>query len=261
METVLVVDDEPLALSDLVHVIKEAGVQQEPVGFGLPSKALAWAQKNRVDIAFLDIEMPGMSGLDLARALKLMWPEVRIIFVTSYEHYAVKAFEVRATGYLLKPAHVEDVRRELTFIYGETNLRDGILYAHMFDGFEAKVNGAPLAFKRSKSKELLALLIDRRGMSLTGREARALLWEDEPSSLSQASYYQTIVADLRLTLAEAGVSDVLVRTRGRLAINPERVDADSWRALDGNPVALNGCSGVYLPAYAWAEGRFWTFEP
>lgn len=253
---VIVVDDEPLALHGIGRLVREAAEASEVREFLLPRTALAYARQHRVDAAFLDIEMPGMSGLELAKALKDENPDTHIVFATSYEQYALDAFAVRATGYLLKPARLEDVRRELTFIYGERServRRPDIVRVRTFGGFEAEVAGVPLSFKRSKSKELLALLVDRRGCGVTTREACAVLWEDAPYNASRRSYFQNVVADLRAALAAAGAEAVLVRSRNSLAIDPSLIDCDSYRFLEGDAAAVNAYRGDYLPAYSWAE--------
>lgn len=259
---VIVVDDEELALGDMVHCIREADPSCEPLSFSLPRVALAHAREHRVDVAFLDIEMPGMSGLELAKALKDVNPDTHIVFATSYECYAVEAFSVRATGYLLKPARIEDVRRELAFVCGEVGQAPkskALVSVRTFGGFEASSAQGPLLFSRSKSKELFALLIDRRGCSITAREACACLWEDAPASASQRSYYRTLVSDVRATLACAGVEQVLVSAHNSLAIDPELVDCDSYRFLEGDPSAVNAYRGDYLPSYPWAEYTIGTF--
>lgn len=259
---VIVVDDEPLALRGIGRLVREAAETGEVREFSLPRAALAYAREHRVDAAFLDIEMPGMSGFELAKALKDENPDTHIVFATSYDQYALDAFAVRATGYLLKPARLEDVRRELTFIYGEQRecaRRPGIVRVRTFGGFEAEVDGVPLSFRRSKSKELLALLVDRRGCSVTTREACAVLWEDAPYSASQRSYFQNVAADLRAALAAAGAEAALVRSRNSLAIDPALIDSDSYRFIEGDPVAVNAYRGDYLPAYSWAEYSVGSF--
>lgn len=251
---IIVVDDEPLALKDLVRALRSVRSGCEPHEFSTPRAALAYAREHRADVAFLDIEMPGMSGLALAKKLKDVQPDLHIVFVTSYEQYAVDAFALHATGYLLKPVQESELERELTFVYGHRP-RSGraLMRVQTFGGFEALVGGEPLAFRRSKAKELLALLVDRRGAALTSREACAVLWEDEPCTASQHSYYQSLVADLRATLAEAGAGDVLVKSWNSLAIDPGTLDCDSYRFLDGDPEAVNSYRGAYLPSYSWAE--------
>lgn len=73
-----------------------------------------------------------------------------------------------------------------------------------FGGFEVFVDGSPLLFKRSKAKELLAYLVDRRGASVSNSDARTILWEDGVDSISQKSYFRTIVTELRAALKKSG---------------------------------------------------------
>lgn len=254
MRSIVVVDDEPLALDDLTRALREVDPSCSPVPFSLPSTVITYARDHRVDIAFLDIEMPGMNGIACARILKEINPDTKIVFVTSYDHYAVDAFSVHATGYLLKPVVLENLRSELTFAYGQAPSLPAVqLEVQTFGGFEVRARGERLLFKRSKAKELLALLIDRHGAGVSAREASAVLWEDKPYTASQRSYYQTIVADLRSTLAAAGAGDVVVKSWNSLSVDVARIDCDSYRFASGDPRAVNDYRGNYLPAYSWAE--------
>lgn len=249
----MAVDDEPLALGDLTRAIEAEVDDCSLQSFLSPVEALDYARSHTIDVAFCDIEMPGINGLAFAKSLKDLHPEVHIVFVTSFENYALDAFALHATGYLLKPVDAEELRRELTFIYERHPHAHTRIQARTFGGFEVKVDGKPLAFKRSKAKELMALLIDRRGAGISSREACAALWEDEPYGATQRSYYQTAVADLRAALAAAGAEDVLVKSWNSLAVNPEAVDCDLYRFLAGDPIAVNEYRHDYLPAYSWAE--------
>lgn len=97
----LLADDEPLLRSHLAQQLREHWPELEIVAEAANGdEALALAQAHRPDVAFLDIRMPGRSGLDVARAL----PEgIRVVFITAYDQYAVRAFETAAVDYLLKP--------------------------------------------------------------------------------------------------------------------------------------------------------------
>ena len=248
----IAVDDEPFALEDIEEALREAAPDAGLRCFASPAQALKYAEASPVDVAFLDIELGSVSGLILAKKLKDLQPETHIIFVTSHEQYAVKAFELHATGYLMKPATSEDIRRELTFLYGKRD-ETKRLRVQTFGGFDVFADGKPLQFGRSKAKELLAYLIDRRGNSVTTGAACAVLWEDGTGSRSQKSYLRNLVTELRATLAEAGAEDVLVKGFNSLAIDPERLDCDSYRFLAGDPQAVNGYRHDYLPGYSWAE--------
>lgn len=251
---IIVVDDEPLALRDLVRALEEILPNCAPRALSSPRATMDYANSSPVDIAFLDIEMPGMNGLQLAKELKDLRPDVHIIFVTSYDQYAVDAFALHATGYLLKPVRMDDLRRELSFVYDHLPRTDTHKpFVRTFGGFEVFVDGTPLAFKRSKAKELLALLVDRRGCGVSLREACATLWEDEPFSPARKSYYHTIVASLRQTLATAGIDAILLKSWNSLSVDTRLFECDSYRFLDGDPIAINTYHGTYLPSYPWAE--------
>ena len=249
----LLVDDEPLALEALKLAMGRADPQAELYGFTLPSKAVEFAGAQQLDAAFLDIELGSVNGLTLAMRLKELQPDLHIIFVTSYDQYAVDAFQIHASGYLLKPVTEEAILRELTFLYGPRGVRSRVT-VQTFGGFEVFVSGKPLQFGRSKAKELLAFLIDRRGAGVTNNDACAALWEDQAvGNKRQKSYFRTIVAELQATLREAGIGEILEKSYNRLAIVPEKLDCDSYRFLQGDPQAVNSYRHDYLPSYSWAE--------
>ncbi len=248
----IAVDDEPFALKDLKEAITEADPNADLSGFSTPGKALEYAKNHQVDVAFLDIELGSTNGIVLAKQLKDLWSQSHIIFVTSYEQYAVQAFQLRATGYLMKPVTVEDIRRELTFLYGEQTASEKV-QIQTFGGFEVFVAGRPLVFKRAKSKELLAYLVDRKGASVTAATVCAALWGDASVEENKKSYLRIIVKSLRETLREAGIENILIRSWNSMAIVPESLDCDSYKFLEGDPIAVNTYKNNYLIDYGWAE--------
>ena len=140
----LVVDDEAFALKDLEEALREAKPDCTLVSFISPSQALKYAKIEPVEVAFLDIELGSMNGLVLAKSLKDILPEIHIIFVTSYEKYAVGAFQIHAIGYLMKPVTAEDIKRELTFLYGNDTADNRKVRVQTFGGFDVFVHGKPL---------------------------------------------------------------------------------------------------------------------
>jgi DNA-binding NarL/FixJ family response regulator len=121
----IVVDDEELSAKWLKNVI--AGMDEIEVchTFMNPHDAYEYAKKNPIDLAFLDISMPGMNGMTLSDLLQELDDSIDVVFVTAYEEYAVRAFELSALDYLLKPVTVERLSKTLDKIrrrrkYGET---------------------------------------------------------------------------------------------------------------------------------------------
>ena len=100
---VIYVDDEELLLENFCLTAKELPRIDTLHTFQSGEAALSWAREQPVDVAFLDIEMPVMNGIELARRLKEVDENIRIIFVTAFEQYALQACGVDAVGYLLKP--------------------------------------------------------------------------------------------------------------------------------------------------------------
>ena len=110
---ILAADDEKLALEDLRENIKKAKPDAEIHCFNKPRELLSYAKEHSFDVAFLDIEMGTSNGLDVAKTLKKYNPKVNLIFVTGYSDYMQDAIKLRASGYLLKPSTVKDVKEEL----------------------------------------------------------------------------------------------------------------------------------------------------
>jgi two-component system, LytTR family, response regulator len=108
----LIVDDEKLALSRLKRLLEEEGVEdiQE---CNNPIDAIKLVSKEKFDIAFLDISMPNMSGLELAQAILDINPKTFIVFQTAYSEHALEAFQSGGVDYLLKPISNESIKKSL----------------------------------------------------------------------------------------------------------------------------------------------------
>lgn len=246
----LCVDDEALLLAELVRAVEASPDVTEVAQFRLCSEVLAWVQTHQPDVAFLDIQLRGCTGLEMAEKLHDLYPDLPVVFCTGYREYAIDAFRQHASGYLLKPVKPEDVQAELDVILKKKS-GEKPLTVQCFGNFEAFVNGKPLAFKRKRSKELLAYLVDRRGATVTAKEITAALWEDDSDNDKNMMYLYKLFGDLRTTLADAGAEAVLVRNKQEYAIDPDAIECDYYRYLAGDGgVAF---TGEYMTQYPWAE--------
>ncbi|MDN5894361.1 MAG: LytTR family DNA-binding domain-containing protein [Nocardioides sp.] len=104
---VLVIDDEPPALDELAYLLGKDPQIREVTASGSATDALRMLQDLDVDAVFLDIQMPGLTGLDLAQVLARFKSPPPIVFVTAHEQHAVEAFDLRAVDYVLKPVRAE----------------------------------------------------------------------------------------------------------------------------------------------------------
>ena len=104
---VLVVDDERPALDELEYLLRRDDRIGEVVACGSATDALKILQEREVDAVFLDVQMPGLTGLELAQVLKRFRTPPPVVFVTAHEAHAVDAFELEAVDYVLKPVRAE----------------------------------------------------------------------------------------------------------------------------------------------------------
>ncbi len=104
------VDDEPLALKRLARLLKDTGRFDIAGAESDPAAALAWLETNPVEVLFLDIQMPGLTGFELLARLS---DQPTVIFTTAYDQYALKAFEVNSIDYLLKPVERDQLERAI----------------------------------------------------------------------------------------------------------------------------------------------------
>ncbi len=251
---VVAVDDEPIALAKILDQLSEISFVSETHGFADPFKAFEFLEKNGADAALLDIHMYGMNGLELARRAKKACPRAAIIFLTGYSEYALDAFKVRASGYLLKPASVEEIESELRAVSETAGQVSGVgLYVQTFGLFEVFMDGAPVRFTRVKSKEIFAYLVDRRGAAVNTHELAAALWEEQDESPSLLSLIRNCVADLRQSLEAVGAQDVLDKAYGSLAVRPDKIKCDYYDFLKEDIRAINAYMGEYMTGYPWAE--------
>ena len=114
--TVMLVDDEKIILKGALRTLSAAMPEAKIYGFSTVDEAIRFAADNRIDIAFLDIELRRGSGLALAEELRRMHPKVNVIFLTSYREYAMDAWELGVSGYILKPLTLERVKQELSVL-------------------------------------------------------------------------------------------------------------------------------------------------
>ena len=106
---VIIVDDEKIILKGGIPIIKSVIPNAEVTGFTKPSDAVQYAKENKVDLAFLDIEMGMTSGLALCSTLLEIHPRTNVVFVTAYSNYSLDAWGTRAVGFILKPITAESV--------------------------------------------------------------------------------------------------------------------------------------------------------
>lgn len=250
----LVVDDSRLAAAAMARIIERIDPQGECLQSLSASDALSKCKDGGIDVAFLDIEMPGVNGLDLARRLKLIAPHTNVVFVTGYPEYALDAWNTQASAFLVKPVDEGAVRRALDNLRMPIGQTDGTgIFVQCFGNFEVFFNREPVRFERHQTKELLAYLVDRQGAFVSTPDLVAVLWEGMPDTASRRSQLRTLISDLRHTLARLGYPNAVVKRRGDVAIKLSDAECDYYGFIRGLPGAVNRYRGEYMRQYSWAE--------
>ena len=245
----IAVDDEALMLRALVQAISVSPDITGVFKFSDCEKALDYVNENSIDVAFLDINMRGMGGLVLAEKIVAIQPDCKIVFCTGYDEYAIPAFKLHASGYLMKPISAEDVQGEIDNIKG-VRKKEKLLTVRCFGNFEVYVKEETLQFRRSKSKELFAFLIDRRGAGMTVRQICAVLFPDDVDDAKNSAYLRQLVMDLKNTLKAVGAENVLCHETPCYRVDTSLIKCDYISYLETGKPEFHG---EYMAQYSWAE--------
>ena len=245
----IAVDDEALMLGALVEAIEASPDVAEVNKFSDCDKALEFVKENSVDIAFLDINMRGMGGLALAEAILAARPDCKIVFCTGYEEYAIPAFKLHASGYLMKPISAEDVQGEINNIKG-IRQKEKPLTVKCFGNFEVYAKDEVLMFKRLKTKELFAFLVDRKGAGMTAKQICAVLFPEDTDDSKNAAYLRQLVMDLKNTLKTVGAERVLCHDTPCYYVDTALIKCDYISYLETGKPEFRG---EYMTQYSWAE--------
>lgn len=243
---VILVDDERLILLGQTAMVQKLLPNAAVSAFRTADDAVSYAKENRVDIALLDISLERSSGLALSHELKSLNPRVNIIFCTGYSEYALDAFDLLASSYLLKPLSEERLQTALANLRYPISEEKKAVTVKCFGHFEVTMGGTPVEFKYARTKEVFAYLIDQKGAVLSTRELMAALFEED----SKGSYFRNLKYDLINTFQSLGAGDILIQKRGRLGIRREEVDCDYFDYLNGRTELFHG---EYMNQYSFGE--------
>ena len=249
---ILLVDDEQLALAELEDVTREIMPKAWISCVDNYVDALATSEQTRFDVAILDIEMPGMNGIELAKRMKQSNSDINIIFSTAYTEYAVDAFGLYASSYLLKPVRKQEMEQAFQHLRYPVCDVDEKLQIQCFGNFEVFYQGEPMQFGRSRAKEIFAYLVDRRGAASNTNEICTILWENSINDTSKKHYFRNLIADLKKTLRQYGVEDILICKRNQFSINVKLVECDYYKFLESDTEAIKQYYGEYMNQYSWA---------
>ena len=247
----IVVDDEPMMIKSFIRLSSGIEDLQIMSTFESPEDALEYVRNNTVDIAFLDVEMPTMSGIQLAKELRALRPDILIVIISAYGEYIKDSNIIGADYYIVKPYKHETLEMMMSRMRLLIKRQEKELYIKTFDDFEVLKNGKPTSVT-GKAKEILAYCVIMRGREVSNEEIYSALWEGREYNNVNMKVYYNAIKRLKDSLADDNIPDLLVSTkRGQLA-NTDVFDCDLYEWLDKGNKDINKIPDSFMSKYSWA---------
>jgi two-component system LytT family response regulator len=208
--------------------------------------------KGGLDLLFLD--QACIPSYDQFYALKELLGDVNLVLMSSEEGTSIYQ-QGDSFGQLKLPADPKQVSlllKRLKQMILFRNLRKRVVI-RTFGHFDLYVDRMVMVFPNSRSKELLAMLVDRQGGIVTIEEMIEMFWPEEPLSEQHKVTCRKAMFQLYKTLQLFGVEGILIFGRSQRAIAATAVECDYYRYLEGDPKAIQEYNGDYMREYSWAE--------
>jgi len=228
---VVLVDDEYYALEGLRMELEDIGGIEVVGMFEDGPRMLEEIKAINPDIIFLDIEMPGMSGFEILERLQEQDISANIVFITAYHHYAVKAFEINAVDYIVKPAARSRLQKTLERIKPMLKQENKPNIAiHCFRHFSIFADGKELnvGWRTKKAEELIAYLLCEKGRYISKTKIAEDLWPELNGEKSMSNLYLTCYY-IKKQENQTGIKIPIELERGKMRIQTDELECDIIR--------------------------------
>lgn len=235
MLTSMIVDDERLSIRRLKEILVSFGNVEVIGTYTDGFSALEAISNEQPNLLFLDINLPGELGIDIAKKVKNEYPDVQIIFVTAHEEYALKAFEIGVLDYVLKPYDIDRIRQVLNKIDVTEIPKKDEFTIHAFKYFHIKMNGKEIKnikWRTSKSRELFIYLVQHSEEIIRKDVLLDIFWPDTEVKSAYDNLYTTIY-QLRKTLDDIGLNLKIINSNHgyEVVFNDVKYDVIEWMRL------------------------------
>lgn len=205
----IVIDDEVIVAKWIAELLKETGKVHVEKIINNPLETYDEIIRLKPDIIFLDIEMPEVTGLELAEEISALEKAPEIVFVTAYNEYAIEAFKVNAIDYIMKPINPKELNRVIEkvekrgFINSSEEKR---MCIRVLGGFRATIDGSKEIIKWSTSKceELFGYMLFQKNKTVCKWEIVDMLWPNKDDKKGETNL-RTTVCRLNQTFKKYGV--------------------------------------------------------
>ncbi|MBQ3265336.1 MAG: response regulator [Ruminococcus sp.] len=210
----LSIDDQKAATDLMTYMLNKIDPDGTHLAANSASEALTMLSDD-VQIVFLDIEMPGSNGIQLADKIRREYDSINVIFVTGHPEYSFEAYGVRPSGFLAKPVTEKDIERELKELRYPISERQPILRVQC-SPFAVFANDEPFEFKRQSTMELFAYLVYKKGAYCSNNEIIAVLWG---GGTEKQAYLRKLLSDMRECFNSIGLEDIIAKKYGKTCVN------------------------------------------
>lgn len=269
----VIVDDEELAIERLSELILETGEIEILKSFLEPEEAFDFIKYNKIDVAFLDISLTGIDGIMLADMIINTDSNIDVVFATGYDEYAVKAFELNAIDYLMKPVMKTRLKKTVEKLVKNRKLKPVNIETKLISlgGFYIYLNDElqNIKWRTSKAEELLAFLVHHEGKCVSRDYIIEQLWKYiEPmkamDNLNASTYY------LRKALNSIGINDCIKSNKSDIWIDIQKLNCDLYtfekvikdntKVEASNISELEKAIGLYEGEYLKNKDYIWAEE-
>ncbi|XEC95744.1 response regulator [Paenibacillus tarimensis] len=227
---VILIDDEILALNYLENQLAKIAAVEVLGKYSDPFEGKEKLLQEEVDVAFLDINLPEINGIELAEQILEIKPNIHVVFVSAYDDHAIKAFELNALDYLLKPVGAERLTKTLNRIQDRVlesaNIPQRLQPIHMKLFRQLSVESfAPMRWRTAKAQELFLYLVQHRGQLVRKSALAELLWPEYEPGRAYPQLY-TAIYHIRKKLKPFGKHFKILSTTDGYVLSMENVLLD-----------------------------------
>lgn len=267
----IIVDDEIIAIKRMVRLLEKVEGISVCSTFDNPHDVIKYIKENSIDIAFLDIEMPGITGIALAEEIEAINPKTEVVFITAYDKYSLDAFDAGAVGYILKPIELEEIKKQISrhrnrHISSNNNYK---LNIECFGGFTItnKSESSHIHFRTEKATQLFAYLVSRLGKPVSKYKLFSIFWENMNEKQASSNLYSTCYT-IKKSLKEHGYENVLLKRNNMYYIDFNNINCDilEFIKIYETKKHLNKVSQIYKAeifescCYSWTSAIAIEYE-
>lgn len=248
----IIVDDEPIMIKSFMRL--SSGISDITVIGQLRcgGDAIEFVENNDVEIVFIDIVMPDMTGIDCAKKLREIRPDILIVFISAYDEYVRDCNAIGGDYYIVKPYKREVLETTVARMKLLQKRQQKTVYIQTFGRFSVLEDGKPINLT-GKAKEILALIVTKRGKEISNEEIYSTVWEDRPYSNDDMKVYFNALKRLKDALADNDLSNLLISSAHGQRVNTDMFDCDYYRLLDSKMTDADKFEGEFMSEYSWGD--------